>query len=79
MSNDIASNFHIENRMYDDVWVHNEKPVWIVEYPLKGIFQAYKIKSYVSRNKYKKLWAHDNESLSKDGYKTLQDAMEAAV
>lgn len=76
---DIANHFHVENRMYDDVWVHNDKPVWIVEYPLKNMFQAYKIKDYVSRNKYKKLWAHDNEAISKEGFKTLAEAMEAAV
>jgi hypothetical protein len=76
--NDVKNNFHTESRMYDYVWVHNEKPIWIVEYPLKHIFVTYKVKDGIKLNKYKKLWAHDNVSLNKDGFRTLEEAMLAA-
>lgn len=77
--------YHLEPRMYDTIWVHDDKPLWIVEYKNEHTtkvpcFRAYQVKQYaLPLKKGKKLWAHDNELSHKEDvtYPTLLAAMEA--
>lgn len=82
----IADNFHAESRMYDTVWIHNYKPLWIVKYENEHtnkihFFKIFQVKEYeLPLKKDKRLWAHDNELIgNKDGYATFEETMKAAV
>lgn len=77
----IYESFHSEARMYDTIYVHNEKPIFIVYYDAKHIedrlpfYQVYEVIEKLKKGH--KIWAHNNKLISpKDGFKTLDEAME---
>ena len=78
----VASQFTKIDREGFPVWMHNEKPVWIVYYERTGrypsFYQAYK--SVHAPKKGQMPWAVDNRALrGKDHeFRTLREAMKAA-
>ncbi len=82
----IENNFHTVARMYETIWQHNEKPIWIVEYKNEHTnkiptFRIYRVKDYeLPLKKGKRIWAHDNELIGNEhGYASLNEAMTAVV
>lgn len=69
-------------RPFGEVWLNAEKPIWIVEYPethdRARHFQVYK--PVVPVPKGRDPWTVDNKRIGDArGFKTLSDAMGAAV
>lgn len=80
----IADNFtEVQREPWETVWLHKEKPVWIVFYENStheqfSFYQAYRPVSKVPSGR--DPWTVDNRRLgpADRGFKTLETAMQAA-
>lgn len=76
----MIENFTKVSRPHGECWLHNSRPVWIVEYSgtrVRGpFFQAYKAVEKVPAGR--DPWTVDNRRIgTEDGFQTLQEAAEA--
>jgi hypothetical protein len=75
-------NFTLVERETGKVWLHNDKPVWVVHYECMDrrddFWQAYRAVARVPKNRMP--WTVDNRRVCQDkrGYRSLQDALAAA-
>lgn len=79
----IADNFKVVDRLHGSCWLHKDKPVWIVHYPLldsERKYVAYVPVRWVGIDDLKDRdpWTLDNYRLTHWGYATLEEAMIAA-
>ena len=76
-----ANFVEVQRSPWETVWMHKEKPCWIVFYensthPALSFFQAYRPVSKVPKDR--DPWTVDNRRIGTiDGYKTLESAMQA--
>lgn len=77
---------HFEHVLRDTdeegIWAHRTKPMWIVHYPARFGFaletwRVYYCVAPVPAGR--KPWSIDNRALNRDGYPSLEAAMEAAA
>lgn len=72
----------VERAHCSSVWLHETKPHWIVHYPATRVtgehYQAYRSVERIPAGR--KPWTVDNRRIgTQDGYRTLDEAMQAAA
>ena len=76
------SNFTLVERETGKVWLHNDKPVWVVHYECTDrrddFWQGYKAVQRVPKGRMP--WSIDNRRIGpeKRGFRTLGEALKAA-